>query len=349
MVKFIAVGVFPPPYTGQSVAFQKFYNEFLSSNACFYDVSGISVLPYKLAKLFKYLYLFPMMIFHRREKLYYTLNSGSGLYLDLFFLLYCKMLGVDVILHHHSYGYINKHSQIVQRISEALSKDVMIFLSPKMRDDFNRVYGFQGASFTLNNIFQYDMSEYGVDEKYSDTTSLKIGFISNLAIEKGLDIVCRLVEELSSKNLNVKVVLAGPFADAEAKNRFEMIPEGAQGYVDYIGPVYGDDKSAFFENLDLFVFPTLYENEAQPMVLVEALQYGVPAISTDRGAISDLLGPDFPTVEADGFIGVVLDSVDSMLASDVHRTALTKKAYSRFRELKEISSNEVDAIKRLLK
>lgn len=60
----------------------------------------------------------------------------------------------------------------------------------------------------------------------------------------------------------------------------------------YFGKKYDEDKEAFFENADLFVFPTFYSNECFPLVLLEAMQHGLPCISTNEGGIPDIVKHD---------------------------------------------------------
>lgn len=45
----------------------------------------------------------------------------------------------------------------------------------------------------------------------------------------------------------------------------------------------------FLSNADIFVFPTYYDNECFPLVLLEAMEHGLPCISTNEGGISDII------------------------------------------------------------
>lgn len=53
------------------------------------------------------------------------------------------------------------------------------------------------------------------------------------------------------------------------------------------GKKYNEDKKIFFENADIFIFPTL--NEAFGLVLLEAMQHHLPCVSTTEGGIPGII------------------------------------------------------------
>jgi glycosyltransferase involved in cell wall biosynthesis len=62
--------------------------------------------------------------------------------------------------------------------------------------------------------------------------------------------------------------------------------------IKYYGPVLGDAKKEFFAELNTFVFPTRYRNEAEPLVILEALMNGCPVVANNRGCIRSMLTVD---------------------------------------------------------
>ena len=59
--------------------------------------------------------------------------------------------------------------------------------------------------------------------------------------------------------------------------------------VTYHGRKYVEEKLAFFRQADVFVFPTYYSNECFPLVLLEAMEQGLPCISTNEGGIAAIV------------------------------------------------------------
>lgn len=55
------------------------------------------------------------------------------------------------------------------------------------------------------------------------------------------------------------------------------------------GRKYAEEKEEYFQNADIFVFPTFYPNECFPLVLLEAMQQSLPCISTNEGGIASII------------------------------------------------------------
>jgi glycosyltransferase involved in cell wall biosynthesis len=71
-------------------------------------------------------------------------------------------------------------------------------------------------------------------------------------------------------------------------------PAGARLCVDYVGFVTGTEKRRVLTESDCFCFPTYYYAESFPVVLVEAMSFGISVITTRWRSIPELLPPDYP-------------------------------------------------------
>jgi glycosyltransferase involved in cell wall biosynthesis len=117
----------------------------------------------------------------------------------------------------------------------------------------------------------------------------RIGFLSNVQMEKGIDRFFDLIETLSAAH-PIEGHIAGPFANAQTEAyvlaRIKALPN-----VTCHGAVFGDRKRQFYDTIDAFIFPSRYPNEAEPLVLYEAMLAGLPVIATSRGCICDMVDP----------------------------------------------------------
>lgn len=102
---------------------------------------------------------------------------------------------------------------------------------------------------------------------------------------KGTDLFLDLVESILQKDMTVRAILAGPVAESKLGKRIDELLQSYTSRFTWVGFVTGEEKSKFFRSIDLFVFPTQYEHEAQPLVLLEALSYAVPIMVIKRGCI----------------------------------------------------------------
>jgi glycosyltransferase involved in cell wall biosynthesis len=68
--------------------------------------------------------------------------------------------------------------------------------------------------------------------------------------------------------------------------------------VELVGFLDVGQKKSALEEADCLVFPTFYENEAQPLVLLEAMSAGLPVITTSWRGVPEVLPEGYPGVVA---------------------------------------------------
>jgi glycosyltransferase involved in cell wall biosynthesis len=167
---------------------------------------------------------------------------------------------------------------------------------------------------------------------------VRIGLLSNLSAEKGLHEALELAQQSTAANVPLELHLAGPIDDLDrdaVEDVCSRLPDGPQLW----GPVFGEDKDRFFRSIDLFVFPTRYENEAQPLVLLEAMAYGRPVIAFSRGCIEELLtGKEGVLVPVgDDFVGHAIRALRTWQSDHDSWIRACKAARSRYMEEAEES------------
>jgi glycosyltransferase involved in cell wall biosynthesis len=118
---------------------------------------------------------------------------------------------------------------------------------------------------------------------------VRILFLSNFDKTKGVIELLEGAKLLKNSGLNFKMQFIGQFYGQFTKNFFDdfLKTHDLSEKIEVIGPVYGNAKNPYFINNDIFVFPT--KNDALPLVLLEAMQFGLPCISTFEGSIPDVI------------------------------------------------------------
>ncbi|MBR1335198.1 glycosyltransferase family 4 protein [Bradyrhizobium ottawaense] len=287
----LAVGQIPPPVTG----FAFITARMIATLADSAEVETINMSPGGRRGLLKHLHKGRQTIWacwriarntHHPRLAYVGCEGDWGLVYTAALALAARLFGHTILLHHHSFSYIDRASRLM-RIILAVSRTRIrhIFLCTTMRDRFQRRYG-NAREYSIVSNAAFVEARLDSDRADSSSERLRIGLLSNLTREKGLHTFINLVRGLSQSGLNVQALLAGPIAGEDDKAHVAAAEAELGGALRYIGPVYGEAKDRFYNEIDVFIFPTNYVNEAQPTVLFEALAAGNRVIAYDRGCIS---------------------------------------------------------------
>ncbi len=177
---------------------------------------------------------------------------------------------------------------------------------------------------------------------------LKLGSLSRLSAEKGVSQVVRAIAILKEHGIECEYLVGGSGSEEQAI--LALAKElGVEDRFKFLGWV--SDKKSFFDSIDIFVFPSLYETFG--IALLEAMKYGVPIITTNTW------GPD--EIIDDGINGIKisrdnLEAMPELIADAVKKLAqdpnlAQKMAGSAFKKVKEQYSAEVvgDKINQVLK
>jgi glycosyltransferase involved in cell wall biosynthesis len=222
----------------------------------------------------------------RNGRLYVAANSRAGLWLTMILARLGRWLGHEIFLHHHSYLYIDRFDRRMDRICSSLGeRGVHVVACEQMKHDFRRVYpaatrfAYVNPSLVAGSIGT---------PRTACGSPFTIGHLGNLSHAKGLDLVLNTFRTIHGLRGDVRLKLAGPFYPGEARQLVTQALAEFPNNVEWIGPVFGQEKSDFFNEIDCFLFPT--RSESWGIVLNEAMAAGVPVIASDRGCIRTVVG-----------------------------------------------------------
>lgn len=293
---FFVIGPFPPPVHGMGKNLLIFYNA-LSEKVGQDQVTKIDISPGSLKRGFKYhstkitkvlfgcinILLLGLINLRQRNVVYMPVDAGLGVVYSSLFSVISRLLGMTLFIHHRSYAYINKYSKLMKLfVFIGGSKATHIFLCQDMEDKYRNLYGFVGRSIVVSNAGHVEPISTP-REKGKNTVVL--GFMSNISEAKGIIETIDIFKRLKKQGYDVDLHIAGPFDNREAERLVEESIKDHQE-IKILGPVHNNDKHQFFLNIDVFIFPTKYKNEAQPNVVFEAMSYFVRPITTNIGCLS---------------------------------------------------------------
>jgi len=130
-----------------------------------------------------------------------------------------------------------------------------------------------------------------------DPQVVKVLYLAHCTREKGLFDTVAAVQQLNARlaaersPLCCELVVTGNFVRPHERDEFERLladPAVARG-VRHVGFVGGKVKEAVLREADVFCFPTYYENENQPVNLIEAMAFGLPIVTTRWRSLPEML------------------------------------------------------------
>lgn len=277
--------VTPPPSTGMTIATEGMLREIarrgLRVSTTSVSSHGQRGLRWRLTKGWSLALGSISATSSQPRPLYIVADSRYGLLLTLIVCVLARLRRHPLILHHHVYRYVHQQSSLMSFIVGWSHPDTIhVMLCDEMANRFRGRYPAARTAVVNNAALLQPL--LGSPPNRMPGKRLRIGMIGALTVEKGVDTAFDLAARCANGGLDVELVLAGNPA------RIPERPKGEAVNCDRRGFVHGPTKSQFFSDIDLLVLPTRYANEAQPLVILEALRQGTRVLASPLGCIASL-------------------------------------------------------------
>lgn len=300
MKKVLLIGPFSPPITGESLANDVILKNF--SKDLNFKIDYINnAYPVFNEKLGKFSFLKTWFYIKQYIKFYKILKTQT-VYLTLgqtFFgvikyapyIIFSKCLNKEVIIHIHG-NYLRTEYESLKGYKKGIVKKVIstankgIVLSESLKPNLNKFIQEQNIYILPNFVENYLIEPLINLENIKDTNSLKILFLSNLMIEKGILDLLNALEMLNKKGINYEAKIAGNIDNSIKEIIIKKISENNS--VKYLGVVLGNEKKNLLHWSNVFVFPSYYKLEGQPISLLEAMATGNIVLTTNHAGIPDV-------------------------------------------------------------
>lgn len=321
--RLLFIAQLPPPVHGAAVM-----NRLASRSTRLNERFHIAVLPlrfatdiadidrFRLGKLVvllaTVLRMLGMLAAFRPRVLYLTLSpTGKPFLRDVLFAAAARAFGVVRVYHLHGKGIAaaRRSTPWLDRLYQwVFSGAKVIVLSHLLRADVEGLVESPDIAVVNNGI--PDPVALAPPPSRRNGGDVRILFLSNMVPEKGFLVLIEALSLLRDRNVSVRADFAGAWMSPDAATAFaaEVRRRGLADRVVHHGPAYGDDKAALFRASDIFALPTFYRFECFPGVLLEAMAYGLPVVTTDEGAIPDIV--------ADGTNGFIVPRRDARALAD---------------------------------
>lgn len=257
------------------------------------------------------------------ELVYVTPNAcGGAFYKDYIVVQMIKRMGYQVVVHYHNKGVATHQDKwFDDALYKRFFKDIkVILLSECLYNDVKKYVKRDDVFVCGNGIPSAAIESFvsaPIDAASPEDKIPHILFLSNLLISKGVVVLLDSLKVLKEKGCRfVCDFVGGETVEMDAAMfQAEVAKRELEGMVVYHGRKYGNDKEAFLNAADMFVFPTFYHNECFPLVLLEAMQHHLPCVSTTERGI--------PGIIDDGKTGFLVPKHDAETLAEKIQTLLS--------------------------
>ncbi|EMI10455.1 glycosyltransferase [Anoxybacillus gonensis] len=233
-----------------------------------------------LKGFFQFLY---KMFMNRPDVVHIHMSYKGSFYRKSIFILLTKLVfHVPTIVHIHGSSFKDFYASLsnVQKkyVKYVLNQaDKLIVLSEEWKKFFSQIANEHKIKILYNGVH---LSHFTGTRANDVPICL---FLGRLGKRKGTYDLLECARVMKDRKLKFKLLLAG---DGEIEKVEEYIKKyELQDYIEVLGWISGNEKTELLKKADIFVLPSY--NEGLPMAILEAMDFGLPIVSTPVGGIPE--------------------------------------------------------------
>ena len=346
-------------FSGQAMMFQLLVDKLHSSNYN-YKIINISEIDsnrtsgtFTYTRLLQYLKLFINFFLYSittfKSVVYITISQSQiGFFRDYVFIKLSQIFNHKIICHQFGGNFKNFYESQSPFIKKLIKSTYLNVDSIIVEGEYSK-YNFEFLKNDYNNIF---VIPNGLPEKvtinyenkvYNITDKFIVLYLSNMIYSKGYMDVLNAINILVNRyKLNVECNFVGKFIaskddpngkninDLELEFKESIIKMGLSENVKLFNSMYGDKKMNIFLMSHVFVLPSYYINEGQPVSVLEATAYGLVPILTNYRLMPQMLNMQSGFLVEKNDSQKIAEIISNLIKNPIEYSLYSKNTISHF-------------------
>ena len=303
MNSILLVGQTPPPYHGQAIAMQQLFDHRWEGLKIIYlrmeySQREAEVGRFRIKKIFHLISLviksWFILMKNRPCCLYYPPASPNRITVirDVVFLLLVRPLAKHTIFHYHAGGlpaYVESLSFPLRFLSKVAFSNATLGIEiseSQMNEDV--FFPVEKRICISNGLDVLDVEKRSNEEEGGRK---RILFIAGLRASKGVMDIIGTADKMRQLGADFVFDVAGAWQEENTRREFktELKRLDLNDHIILHGRVTGEEKWDLYRQAYAFFFPSFYESENFPLVLIEAMAFGLPIVATHWRGMPELV------------------------------------------------------------
>lgn len=119
---------------------------------------------------------------------------------------------------------------------------------------------------------------------HEDRKIIRLGCAGRLVKQKNHKILIPIINNLVKAGFNVQLLIAGK-GELESELTELIARDSLEKHIKLVG--FSEDIQSFLDDVDIFLFPSLYEGSAN--ILVEVMAKGIPTVAFNRSSMPEMI------------------------------------------------------------
>lgn len=182
-----------------------------------------------------------------------------------------------------------------------------------------RILGY-GSSNGLNvKDFNVTNNKIDINIKEQLVNSFVVGYVGRIVKDKGISELIKSFQKLQELKYNIKLLIVGDFEKADSISDEEIKILKNDSNIVWVNRV--DNPGAYFNNMDVFVFPTYREGFGN--VSIEAQLLKVPVITTNvTGAKDTVINGETGFIVEKNEVDAIVEKIELLINDENYRKNL---------------------------